>query len=89
MTATPQGEFAGVSPTGRPFRVPGATVLVVKDHKIARAADYYEVRAIARQLRFGLPPGSEDSASGFSFVDADIISSPDFPVTEDNIRYGE
>ncbi len=89
MTATPRGEFAGVSPTGRPFRVPGATVLVVEDDKIARAADYYDVRTIARQLRFGLTPGSEGPASGFSFVDADIISSPDFPVTEDNIRYGE
>jgi steroid delta-isomerase-like uncharacterized protein len=89
MTATPREEFAGVPPTGKSFRVPGTTVLIMEGDKIVRAADYYDLRAVARQLRYGLSSASEGGQLWPSLAATDVISSPDFPVSEDNIRYGE
>jgi len=89
MTGTPRGEFAGVPPTGNSFRVQGMTVLIMRGDKIARAIDSYDVRVVARQLRYGLAPAPEAGASYPSFAAADVIASPGFPDSEDNIRYGE
>jgi hypothetical protein len=44
---------------------------------------------VARQLRYGLAPDPEAGASYLSFAPADVIASPGFPDSEDNIRYGE
>jgi len=89
MTGVPQGEFAGVPPAGNSFRVQGMTVLIMKGDKIARAIDSYDVRVVARQLRYGLAPAPDAGAPYPSFAPADIVASPGFPDSEDNIRYGE
>jgi steroid delta-isomerase-like uncharacterized protein len=89
MTGTPQGDFAGVPPTGNSFRVQGMTVLIMRGDKIAGAIDSYDVRVVARQLRYGLAPDPEAGALYPSFAAADVIASPGFPDSEDNIRYGE
>jgi steroid delta-isomerase-like uncharacterized protein len=89
MTGTPQGDFAGVPPTGNSFRVQGMTVLILRGDRIARAIDSYDVRVVARQLRYGLAPDPEAGALYPSFAAADVIASPGFPDSEDNIRYGE
>jgi steroid delta-isomerase-like uncharacterized protein len=89
MTGTPRGEFAGVPPTGNSFRVQGMTVLILRGDRIAGAIDSYDVRIVARQLRYGLAPDPEAGALYPSFAAADVIASPGFPDSEDNIRYGE
>ncbi len=89
MTGTPQREFAGVPPTGHSFWVQGMTTLIMRGDKIARAIDSYDVRIVARQLRYGLASDTEAGAPYPSFVPLDIIASPGFPAGEDNIRYGE
>jgi len=89
MTGTPQGEFAGVPPTGNSFRVQGMTTLIMRGDKIARAIDSYDVRLVARQLRHGLALAPEGGVPYSSFAPADVIASPGFPDSEDNIRYGE
>ena len=89
MTGTPQAEFAGVPPTGNSFRVQGMTVLILRGDRIARAIDSYDVRVVARQLRYGLAPDPEAGALYPSFAATDVIASPGFPDSEDNIRYGE
>ena len=89
MTGTPQGDFAGVPPTGNSFRVQGMTVLIMRGDKIAGAIDSYDVRVVARQLRYGLAPDPEAGALYPSFAATDVIASPGFPDSEDNIRYGE
>jgi len=89
MTGVAQGEFAGVPPTGNSFRVQGMTTLIMRGDKIARAIDSYDVRLVARQLRYGLPPDPQAGAPYPSFAPADIVASPGFPDSEDNIRYGE
>jgi len=89
MTGTPRGEFAGVPPTGNSFRVQGMTVLILRGDRIAGAIDSYDVRVVARQLRYGIAPDPEAGAPYPSFAAADVIASPGFPDSEDNIRYGE
>jgi hypothetical protein len=65
------------------------TVLILRGDRIARAIDSYDVRVVARQLRYGLTPDPEAGALYPSFAATDVIASPGFPDSEDNIRYGE
>jgi len=51
MSGTHDGEFAGLAPTGRRFRVDGATVLTIEGGRIVRCADYWNLGDVLDQLR--------------------------------------
>lgn len=44
------GSAGEVPATGRPFRLRGASILVFRDHRIARVTDYYDMATFLRQL---------------------------------------
>jgi len=52
--ATPYGELA---PSGRAFRLCGASILIFREGKIARVTDYYDMATFLKQLggSFQLP----------------------------------
>lgn len=44
------GKDVGVFKTGKPFAVPGVSVIDVKDGKISRNLDYYDAATIMKQV---------------------------------------
>ena len=54
MTGTQTGDFPGIPATGKPFSVPGASVLEIRDAKIHRNRDYWSLATYLGQL--GLMP---------------------------------
>ncbi len=50
MTGTHTGEFDGLPPTGRRFEVRGATVLHLREGRIVRCCDYWDLATVRRQL---------------------------------------
>lgn len=50
MSGTHRGEFDGIPPTGRRFRVRGATVFEYSDGEIIRCADYWNLGDVKSQL---------------------------------------
>jgi len=89
MMATHQGEFAGVSPTGRRFELRGFSALLTSGDRIVRASDCFDVESVVRQL------GPErERRSDYGSRSADIGRSGPNPwlgmvADEDNIGYGE
>ena len=50
MSGTHRGEFDGLSPTGRRFRVRGVSVLRTRQGRIVRCSDYWDLGTVRRQL---------------------------------------
>ncbi|MDI6856997.1 MAG: ester cyclase [Dehalococcoidia bacterium] len=87
ISGTQTGALWGLPATGRTFRVEGSTMFVLRDGQIERAAVYYSVRSVTRQLKFRLSP--EAAARPSVTPPRDIVAPPEFPPDEDNIGYGE
>ena len=89
MTATHQGEFGGVLPTGKRFELGGLSVLVTREDKIVRAADYFDVASFVRQVA---PERARRPTDGTRSIDGGRIGHDPWLTIladEDNIGYGE
>jgi steroid delta-isomerase-like uncharacterized protein len=89
ITATHQGEFGGVLPTGKRFELGGLSVLVTREDKIVRAADYFDVASVVRQVA---PERERRSNCGGGSTDVGRIGLKPWLgilADEDNIGYGE
>jgi steroid delta-isomerase-like uncharacterized protein len=89
MTATHQSEFVGVPSTGRRFELRGFSVLVTREDKIVRAADYFDVATFVRQVA---PECARRANDGTGSTDGGKMGlDPWLTILadEDNIGYGE
>lgn len=50
MSGTHAGEFAGLPPSGRNFEVRGVSILRVREGRITRCSDYWDLGTVRRQL---------------------------------------
>jgi steroid delta-isomerase-like uncharacterized protein len=50
MSGTQVGAFPGLPATGKMFHVRGATILVIKNGKIARSTDYWDAVTLMREV---------------------------------------
>lgn len=51
MSGTHEGEFDGLSPTHRRFRIRGVTVFDLAGERIRKCADYWNLGDVHRQLK--------------------------------------
>jgi steroid delta-isomerase-like uncharacterized protein len=83
MTATHEGEFAGMPPTGKRIELRGFSALVTKGDKIVRATDCFDMSSFVRQV--APDRGRRSNSSPRSTADPWMCTLAD----EDNIGYGE
>jgi steroid delta-isomerase-like uncharacterized protein len=50
MSGTHRGRFDGLAPSGRRFQVRGVTVLRMREGRILRCSDYWDLGTVRRQL---------------------------------------
>jgi len=89
MTATHQGEFAGMPPTGKRLDLRGGSVLLTRGDEILRAASCFDVASIGEQVA-----AERDGRSNQGSCSADAGKAGLSPrlgafADEDNIGYGE
>lgn len=58
MTGTQTGPIGAIPPSGKEFSVRGASVIELRDGKILRNSDYYDLASLVTQfgVRFAAPP---------------------------------
>jgi len=83
MSATHEGEFAGVPATGKRFELRGLTLLLTRSDEIVRGADCFDVASFVRQV--APDRGRRSNSSSRSTPDPWMCILAD----EDNIGYGE
>ena len=89
MTATHQGEFAGVPPTGKRFELRGGSALLTKGDKIVRGADYFDVASVVRQVAAGRERRSNNGSRSTDVGGTGLKPWLGILADEDNIGYGE
>jgi hypothetical protein len=89
MTATHQGEFAGMPPTGKRFELRGGSALLTRGDDIVRAADCFDVASIAEQVAAEREGRSNDGSCSADAGKAGLSPRLGALADEDNIGYGE
>ncbi len=89
MTATHQGEFGGVLPTGKRFELRGISVLLTRGDKIVRGADCFDVASIAEQVASEREGRSNQGSCSADAGKAGLSPRLSALADEDNIGYGE
>jgi steroid delta-isomerase-like uncharacterized protein len=89
MTATHQGEFGGVLPTGKRFELRGISVLLTRGDKIVRGADCFDVASVARQVAPDWERRSNNASSSTEVERTGLDPRLGILADEDNIGYGE
>jgi steroid delta-isomerase-like uncharacterized protein len=89
MTATHQGEFAGISPTGKRIELRGISVLLTRGDKIVRAADYFDVASVVGQVAAEGEARSDRGSWSTDPGSSGLGPSLGILADEDNIGYGE
>jgi len=89
MSATHEGEFAGVPPTGKRFELRGVAALLTKGDKIARGADYFDVASVVRQVAPERERRSDCGGRSTDVGGTGLNPWSSILADEDNIGYGE
>jgi steroid delta-isomerase-like uncharacterized protein len=59
-SGTHQGELTGIAPTGKRVTLPVALILELRDGKIYREREYYDVMSMMQQLGVVSTPGQDE-----------------------------
>jgi steroid delta-isomerase-like uncharacterized protein len=89
MLASHWGEFAGVSPTGKRFELPGFSALLTRGDRIVRGADCFDVASVVRQVAPGCQRRSSHRNGSADSGRTGFDSWLGIVADEDNIGYGE
>jgi steroid delta-isomerase-like uncharacterized protein len=89
MTATHQGEFAGLPPTGKRFELRGGSALLTRGDEIVRAADCFDVASIADQVAGECEGRSNQGSCSAHAGKTGLSPRLGALADEDNIGYGE
>jgi len=89
MTATHQGEFAGMPATGKRIELRGSSTLLTRGGEILRAADCFDVASIAEQVAAEREGCSNHGSCSADAGEAGISPRLGALADEDNIGYGE
>jgi steroid delta-isomerase-like uncharacterized protein len=89
MTATHEGEFAGLPATGKRFELRGVSALLTRGDKIVRSSDCFDLGSLVRQVAPGRGRHSDDATRPADLDRTDLDSWLTILSDEDNIGYGE
>jgi steroid delta-isomerase-like uncharacterized protein len=89
MSATHQGEFAGMPSTGKRIELRGGSALLTRGGEILRAADCFDVTSIAEQVAAERERRSNQGSCSADAGKTGLSPRLGALADEDNIGYGE
>jgi steroid delta-isomerase-like uncharacterized protein len=89
MTATHEGEFAGLPSTGKRFELQGASTLITRGDKIVRSSDCFDLGSLVRQVAPERKRHSDDATGPADPERTELDPWLTMLSDEDNIGYGE
>jgi steroid delta-isomerase-like uncharacterized protein len=89
MTATHQGEFAGVPATGKRFELRGVSTLITRGDEIVRSSDCFDLGSLVRQVAPACGRHLHNATGPADLERTELDSWLTILSDEDNIGYGE